>query len=441
MADNVEILKEAFLRTEDGKPQRLLLFEQLVKKAEDSIPEVDDFLSKVNIIFDLRQLNMKVLKWDKFLEVWVCLISPRMTKENSLVFEDGTCFTRQQLELIYGIDFVNAFVSFLLSLQRFSEIELKLLTTFVVLSRTIPDAYYVCKSDIFDNNRAVQKLKDFCAGFFDFDISEKLIKLPELVEQHNNVVKWFSKNYYPFIDISKNMAKRLKFESPLEMSIKSESRADLEGPLPSPEIVEAKKIDLWKELSTGPLLFYMQTQISSAHACVKSLTKKDQACLLKHGLIEGWFCEISRYITRNLIVLRPTLYLRKHIELMYGPDFADAFIETLLSLQAYQLSTLEMKLFKEIVLLNQRPGLVDVEAVQKLQDLAIEKFSAERLKNQTNNVDIPTLDISQMLSKLQALSLLHSNSLDWLKENSSKVSLPDFLCELFDIPNFISKKV
>ncbi|KAF7992450.1 hypothetical protein HCN44_001775 [Aphidius gifuensis] len=406
MAENLEKQKDASSSAEDvNKPQRLLLFEQFIKKVEHSILKVDDFLSKISTTYklDIKPMNMEFLKLDKFFEVWVCLISPRMTKDNSLIFDDETCFTRQQLELIYGTDFVKTFVEFLLSLQTFSQIELKLFTTVAVLSNNIY-SYTLSAAGhyFFDNDKDAQKLKNFCASFFDYDILPKLLKLRELVEQHNNAIERFCENYWPKLDISKLIALRLNI--PITEDMRSSS-VDL-GLIA--EIVEARKIHLWNGWANA-ITTHITRRLSFAHVCLESLTRKDQACLLKHGLVE--------------------------------PDFVNAFTETLLSLQAYQLSTLEMELFQEIVLLNQRPGLVDVEAVQKLQDLAIEKFSAERLKNQTNNVDIPTLDISQMLSKLQALSLLHSNSLDWLKENSSKVSLPDFFCELFDVPNFILKKI
>ncbi|XP_044006055.1 uncharacterized protein LOC122851070 [Aphidius gifuensis] len=438
MAENLEKQKDASSSAEDvNKPQRLLLFEQFIKKVEHSILKVDDFLSKISTTYklDIKPMNMEFLKLDKFFEVWVCLISPRMTKDNSLIFDDETCFTRQQLELIYGTDFVKTFVEFLLSLQTFSQIELKLFTTVAVLSNNIY-SYTLSAAGhyFFDNDKDAQKLKNFCASFFDYDILPKLLKLRELVEQHNNAIERFCENYWPKLDISKLIALRLNI--PITEDMRSSS-VDL-GLIA--EIVEARKIHLWNGWANA-ITTHITRRLSFAHVCLESLTRKDQACLLKHGLVEVWVCEKSCHMPINPIEFRPMNSCRKQLELLHGPDFVNAFTETLLSLQAYQLSTLEMELFQEIVLLNQRPGLVDVEAVQKLQDLAIEKFSAERLKNQTNNVDIPTLDISQMLSKLQALSLLHSNSLDWLKENSSKVSLPDFFCELFDVPNFILKKI
>ncbi|KAF7992460.1 hypothetical protein HCN44_001785 [Aphidius gifuensis] len=397
---------EASSSAEDVKRQRVLLFEQFARKVELSIPKVDNILIKIiTSINDIRPMNMELLKTEKFFEVWVCLMSRRMTEENSLIFEDGTCFTRQQLELIYGIDFVNAFVSFLLSLQTFSQTELKLFTTVAVLSRTYSDNIILGKFHFFDNDRAVEKFKDFCADFFDFDISKKLLRLRELDEQRNNEMDWFRRNDWLELDISRQIAERLNIPVLITMP---KSSANLMGASSIAEFEEMEKIYYWKQWA-GTIAFYTQTQMSFAHACLESLIKKDQACLLKHGLIE--------------------------------PDFVDAFVETLLSLQACQLSPVEMKLFNEIVLLNQRPALVDVEAVQRLQDRAIKKLSAERLKNQknTNDVDIPTLDIPQMLSELQSLSLLHLNSLDWLKENSSKINLSIFLYELFDIPNFIFK--
>ncbi|XP_044009158.1 uncharacterized protein LOC122853027 isoform X2 [Aphidius gifuensis] len=438
MAENLINQMEASSSAEDVKRQRVLLFEQFARKVELSIPKVDNILIKIiSSINDIRPMNMELLKTEKFFEVWVCLMSRRMTEENSLIFEDGTCFTRQQLELIYGIDFVNAFVSFILSLQTFSPTELKLFTTVAVLSRTYSDNIILGKFHFFDNDRAVEKFKDFCADFFDFDISKKLLRLRELDEQRNNEMDWFRRNYWLELDISRQIAERLNIPVLITMP---KSSANLMGATSIAEFVEMEKIYYWKQWA-GTIAFYTQTQISFAHACLESLTKKDQACLLKHGLIEICFSTLSPYITRNAIVIRRAGFLIKHLELIYGPDFVDVFVETLLSLQACQLSTVEMKLFNEIVLLNQRPGLVDVEAVQRLQDRAIEKLSAERLKNQknTNDVDIPTLDIPQMLSELQSLSSLHLNSLDWLKENSSKINLSVFLCELFDIPNFIFK--
>lgn len=51
---------------------------------------------------ELSQDDQLILIKVGFFEVWLCHIS-KMTTDNSMTFEDGTYFTRQQLELMYEV--------------------------------------------------------------------------------------------------------------------------------------------------------------------------------------------------------------------------------------------------------------------------------------------------------------------------------------------------
>lgn len=63
---------------------------------------VVEFAKRMPGFCELSQDDQLILIKVGFFEVWLCHIS-KMTNDNSMTFEDGTYFTRQQLELMYEV--------------------------------------------------------------------------------------------------------------------------------------------------------------------------------------------------------------------------------------------------------------------------------------------------------------------------------------------------
>lgn len=107
------------------------------------------------------------------------------------------------------------------------------------------------------------------------------------------------------------------------------------------------------------------------------------------------------------------------------------------SLNAHQLTDTELGLFSAAVLLNERPGLNDVKAVQRLQDRVLEalRVQATRLSGEGTGGTVTAItNVSQRIPELRALGARHVNLLDWFRRNWTKLKLPPLFAEIFDIP-------
>jgi len=102
------------------------------------------------------------------------------------------------------------------------------------------------------------------------------------------------------------------------------------------------------------------------------------------------------------------------------------------SLNAHQLTDTELGLFSAAVLLNERPGLNDVKAVQRLQDRVLEALRVQTTRPSGEGAG--GTNVSQRIPELRALGARHANLLDWFRRNWTKLKLPPLFAEIFDIP-------
>lgn len=119
------------------------------------------------------------------------------------------------------------------------------------------------------------------------------------------------------------------------------------------------------------------------------------------------------------------------------PDFVSALMQVTSSLNAHQLTDAELGLFSAAVLLNERPGLNDVKAVQRLQDRVLEalRVQATRSSGEGAGGTVTAItNVSQRIPELRALGARHANLLDWFRRNWTKLKLPPLFAEIFDIP-------
>jgi len=89
---------------ETVESQRIWLWQQFATRVTPSVQRVVEFAKRMPGFCELSQDDQLILIKVGFFEVWLCHIS-KMTNDNSMTFEDGTYFTRQQLELMYEVRF------------------------------------------------------------------------------------------------------------------------------------------------------------------------------------------------------------------------------------------------------------------------------------------------------------------------------------------------
>jgi len=105
------------------------------------------------------------------------------------------------------------------------------------------------------------------------------------------------------------------------------------------------------------------------------------------------------------------------------------------SLNAHQLTDTELGLFSAAVLLNERSGLNDVKAVQRLQDRVLEALRVQATRPSSEGAGGTAItNVSQRIPELRALGARHANLLDWFRRNWTKLKLPPLFAEIFDIP-------
>lgn len=129
---------------------------------------------------------------------------------------------------------------------------------------------------------------------------------------------------------------------------------------------------------------------------------------------------------------------------IFQPDFVNAVLQFTTSLNNHQLSDAELGLFSGAVLLNERPGLNDVKAIQRLQDRLLEALRVQSVRgvggnngtSSTNNLENDALmsSLTQRIPELKTLGIRHANLLDWFRRNWTKLKLPPLFAEIFDIP-------
>ncbi|KAF7993603.1 hypothetical protein HCN44_010198 [Aphidius gifuensis] len=414
MPQSLENLMGALSTLEDVESSRIKLFEQFSIKVEPSIQKVVDLVDTVSRKAGINGDDWSPLVRFTFFKAWICQTSTSMTSEGSIIFEDGTCFTRKQLEFLFiNPDFVDALIKFSLSLKVLSKAALEIFCTAVVLnhlhsyinkkSKAFVNIYEDFKVEITKHHESTNDKQSF------FDISEKISELDALDFQYRYIRNWFRKRWTK-IKISTLFFENFGIARPVSMP------KNPEGVSSVAEIAEFQKIRLWEKME---YIYRISIEIiaDNIHKYIGQLNKEDTIRLLKVSLIKLWISQYTPLMTESSFAIGQNGFSREQLDIMYGPDFIDAWIKFTLSLEPYEFTPDEMKSIGIIALFNPIPGLIDPEGVQRLQDREIEKFNEEITKNHKYPNDLPsTFDVLQKVSELQVLNLLHESCLDWLKK-------------------------
>ncbi|KYM88218.1 Ecdysone-induced protein 78C [Atta colombica] len=224
---------------------------------------------------------------------------------------------------------------------------------------------------------------------------------------------------------------------PASNSSQPASPEDPEAASSTAETVESQRIWLWQQFATRVTPSVQRVvEFAKRMPGFCELSQDDQLILIKVGFFEVWLCHISKMTTDNSMTFEDgTYFTRQQLELMYEPDFVSALMQVTSSLNAHQLTDTELGLFSAAVLLNERSGLNDVKAVQRLQDRVLEALRVQTTRPSGEGAGGTAItNVSQRIPELRALGARHANLLDWFRRNWTKLKLPPLFAEIFDIP-------
>ncbi|XP_060837833.1 ecdysone-induced protein 78C isoform X1 [Rhopalosiphum padi] len=182
--------------------QKIWLWQQLAAHITPTVQRVVEFAKRVPGFVDLSQDDQLILIKVGFFELWLCYVS-RLATDLSLTFYDGTFITRQQLELIYDLDFATDVFQLVTSFNSLSltDTEVGLFAAIVLLTPDRPGV-----SDV----KTVQHSQDRIVEAFKLQLSKGhggdknlaqtvLSKLPELRTigaRHVSYLEWFRLNWH-----------------------------------------------------------------------------------------------------------------------------------------------------------------------------------------------------------------------------------------------------
>ncbi|XP_017784828.1 PREDICTED: ecdysone-induced protein 78C isoform X1 [Nicrophorus vespilloides] len=181
--------------------QRCWLWQQFATNITPSVQRVVEFAKRVPGFCDLGQDDQLILIKIGFFEIWLSHVA-RLTTNTSMMFDDGTTVTRQQLEIMYDSDFISSVIQFANTFNALSlnDMELGLFSSVVLLTGDRPGITDV-KSIEHHQDKLMEALKVQVGRNHANDpqlFSNLLIKLPELRNlgaKHTAHLDWFRINW------------------------------------------------------------------------------------------------------------------------------------------------------------------------------------------------------------------------------------------------------
>lgn len=89
---------------ESLEEQRCWLWTQFASSITPSVQRVVEFAKRVPGFCDLGQDDQLILIKIGFFEIWLSHVA-RLTSNTSMMFDDGTTISRQQLEIMYDVSY------------------------------------------------------------------------------------------------------------------------------------------------------------------------------------------------------------------------------------------------------------------------------------------------------------------------------------------------
>ncbi|KAL3275034.1 hypothetical protein HHI36_019806 [Cryptolaemus montrouzieri] len=197
--------EEASSTAESMEMERCWLWQQFAANITPSVQRVVEFAKRVPGFCDLGQDDQLILIKVGFLEIWMCHVA-RLTSETTLMFEDGTTVTREQLELMYDAEFVASVMEFANSFNALAlnDTEIGLFSGVVLLTADRPGITDI-KTIEHHQDKLIEALKVQVNRNHANEpqiFSNLLIKLPELRNlgaKHSAHLDWFRMNWQKLI--------------------------------------------------------------------------------------------------------------------------------------------------------------------------------------------------------------------------------------------------
>ncbi|KAL7734754.1 hypothetical protein ACLKA6_011042 [Drosophila palustris] len=115
--------------------QKIWLWQQFSARVTPGVQRIVEFAKRVPGFCDFTQDDQLILIKLGFFEVWLTHVA-RLINDTTLTLDDGAYLTRQQLEILYDSDFVNALLNFANTLNAYglSDTEIGLFSAMVLLA-------------------------------------------------------------------------------------------------------------------------------------------------------------------------------------------------------------------------------------------------------------------------------------------------------------------
>ncbi|XP_055679851.1 ecdysone-induced protein 78C isoform X2 [Lutzomyia longipalpis] len=127
--------KEDFQVKDPLEKHRIWLWQQYANRVTPSVQQVVEFAKRIPEFCDFTQDDQLILIKLGFFEVWLNHIA-KTTTESTMTFDDGYYFTKQQLEIMYDLDYANSFFTFSNVLNNYllSDQEIGLFSALILLA-------------------------------------------------------------------------------------------------------------------------------------------------------------------------------------------------------------------------------------------------------------------------------------------------------------------
>ncbi|XP_057655843.1 ecdysone-induced protein 78C isoform X1 [Diorhabda carinulata] len=181
--------------------ERCWLWQQFASNITPSVQRVVEFAKRVPGFCALGQDDQLILIKIGFFEIWLSHVA-RLTSNTSMMFDDGTTVSRQQLETMYDSDFTTSLIHFATSFNALAlnDTEVGLFSAVVLLTADRPGVTDV-KTIEHHQDKLIEALKVQVGRNHASEpqiFSNLLIKLPELRNlgaKHTTHLDWFRLNW------------------------------------------------------------------------------------------------------------------------------------------------------------------------------------------------------------------------------------------------------
>ncbi|GIY82444.1 ecdysone-induced protein 78C [Caerostris darwini] len=186
---------------QDTSMQKVVVWQQFASLLSPSIPQVVEFAKRIPSFQDLVQDDQLLCIKQGFFEVWL-VHAARLSNSSSLTFADGTCISRQHLEIMFDHEFVNMIFNFVCWFNdlRLSDCVIALYSAAVLVTAEREGIY---------GHKTVQQMQEQLLGALQQQVGEErpeeahlfsalVSKLPELRRlgvKHMEHLQWFRYNF------------------------------------------------------------------------------------------------------------------------------------------------------------------------------------------------------------------------------------------------------